>query len=70
MKQDTFDYTQYRNGGASQGEPQRPSTIHELAVWMNKMSSSIGSGVYHWVTESKLHFMITLDDNIMERGLL
>lgn len=71
MQVDTFDYSQYHNGGASRGEPQRPATKGELAKWMNHMAQSVGSGVLHWVCEGKLHYAcVNVTGEIVERGLL
>ena len=52
-KVDRYDYTAYPTGGEN---PQRPSTMKELATWMNTMSRSVGSGIYHWVTENQIHW--------------
>jgi len=52
-KVDRYDYTAYPTGGS---DPQRPSTMFELAQWMNNMSRAVGSGVYHWVTENQIHW--------------
>ena len=42
-----------------------------LATWMNDLAHKVGSGVYHWVTEGKIHFLrINTEGNIVERGIL
>lgn len=49
------DYTAYPVPAKSRTS--RPCTPQELAIWMNKLADSVGSGVYHWVTEKQIHFM-------------
>jgi hypothetical protein len=68
--QSKYDYTQYNGGAPSQTMPERPSTKQELAMWMNAMAASIGSDVYHWVTENTIHYLRIYNGKIVERGIL
>jgi hypothetical protein len=66
-----YDHTEYNGGAPSRNMPDRPSTLLELAIWMNKLSKSVGAGVHHWVTEGKMHYlMLNSDGDIGQRGLL
>jgi hypothetical protein len=51
-----FDHTAYHGSAPSIESPDRPATKLELATWMNNFTHSLGTNLYHWVTEGMIHW--------------
>jgi hypothetical protein len=65
-----YDYVGYYGGAPQSAEPERKSTIHELAAWMNNMAHSIGIDRYHWVTEGELHAVSVSPNGTLDWGIV